>query len=72
MAHRVVEMDLHDIMAKRAHRTPRTGERSAIAWRDLDMARWRTPVLIASASDAVITNFDGQLKMANARVHGSN
>jgi hypothetical protein len=30
------------------------------------------PVFIAPASDAVITNFDGQLKMANARVHGSN
>ena len=30
------------------------------------MARWRTPVFIASASDPVITNFFGQLKMANA------
>jgi isoamylase len=44
VAHRVVEMDLHDIMAKRAHRTPRIGERNPRVRRDLKMARWRTRV----------------------------
>jgi hypothetical protein len=46
----LVEVDLHDIMAKRAYRTPRTGERNAIVRRHLEMAP--NSMFIAAASDA--------------------
>jgi hypothetical protein len=70
LAHRPVEMDLHDIMAKRAHRTPRTGERNGIVRRHLEMARRPTPdssrMPPTPAISEIWSNSDGRLKMTSA------